>query len=94
MRTLAAVALTILSFGYARADDYVNGYNRSNGTYVEPYHRTEPNSTKLDNYSTRGNVNPYTGQAGHVDPYSSSGSLGTGSSNYYGSHDIYGQRYR
>ena len=23
----------------------------------------------LDNYSTKGNVNPYTGQAGTVDPY-------------------------
>jgi hypothetical protein len=28
------------------------------------HYRTKPNSTVDDNYSTRGNYNPYTGQAG------------------------------
>ena len=46
----------------------VHGYYRKNGTYVHSYHRTTPNSTKLDNYSTRGNVNPWTGKAGTIDP--------------------------
>ena len=45
-------------------DHYVSGYYRSNGTYVSGYHATNPNSTRNDNYSTRGNVNPYTGEAG------------------------------
>jgi hypothetical protein len=31
--------------------------------------QTNANSTKLDNWSTQGNVNPYTGQSGTVDPY-------------------------
>lgn len=53
----------------AQADTYVRGYTRSNGTYVQPHYQTAPNSTKLDNYSTRGNYNPYTGKAGTVDPY-------------------------
>ncbi|HVT30140.1 MAG TPA: hypothetical protein VHE81_19165 [Lacipirellulaceae bacterium] len=48
----------------AQADQYVHGYVRKDGTYVAPYYRTEPNSTRNDNYSTRGNVNPYTGQPG------------------------------
>jgi hypothetical protein len=30
--------------------------------------RSSPNSTTLDNYSTKGNVNPYTGQPGTKDP--------------------------
>ncbi len=47
----------------------VNGYTRSNGTYVAPYYRTSPNSTRFDNYSTRGNYNPYTGKKGYVSPY-------------------------
>ncbi len=47
------------------ADQYVKGYTRSNGTYVEGYHRTSPNSTTSDNYSTKGNVNPYTGEKGY-----------------------------
>ncbi len=38
----------------------VEGYYRSNGTYVEPYIRTAPNSTTQDNFSTNPNLNPYT----------------------------------
>lgn len=49
--------------------DYVRGYYKSNGTYVNGYNRTHPNYTKMDNYSTRGNYNPYTGQQGTKNPY-------------------------
>lgn len=35
-----------------------------NGTYVPAHVRTTPNRTKNDNYSTRGNYNPYTGKPG------------------------------
>ena len=42
----------------------VSGHVRSNGTYVAPSHATNPNSTKSDNYSTKGNINPYTGKEG------------------------------
>ncbi len=48
----------------AIADTRVRGYHRSNGTYVQPYYRSDPNGTKSDNYSNCGNVNPYTGQTG------------------------------
>jgi len=48
---------------------WVNGYYRSDGTYVEGYYRTAPNNTVLDNYSHYGNVNPYTGAIGTKDPY-------------------------
>lgn len=41
-----------------------SGYIKSNGTYVAPSHATNPNSSKADNWSTKGNVNPYTGKAG------------------------------
>jgi hypothetical protein len=66
---MAATGLLCAVTAFAR-DTYVHGYTRANGTYVQPYYRTAPNGTKLDNYSTIGNVNPYTGQAGTVDPYS------------------------
>jgi hypothetical protein len=46
------------------ADHSVSSYVRSNGTYVGPSHATNPNSTRNDNYSTKGNVNPYTGKEG------------------------------
>jgi len=50
---------------------YVRPYVTKNGTYVEGYYRTYPNSTRLDNWSTKGNVNSFTGQSGTKDPYSS-----------------------
>ena len=42
----------------------VSGYTRSNGTYVQSHVRTMPNSTNWDNFSTKGNTNPYTGTTG------------------------------
>ena len=48
----------------AIADTYVNGYYRKDGTYVQGYYRTSPNSTTTDNYSSQGNINPYTGDTG------------------------------
>jgi len=45
-------------------DQEVSGYTRSNGTEVQPYHRTERDNTQTDNYSAQGNTNPYTGQPG------------------------------
>ena len=45
-----------------------SGYTTSRGTYVQPYVATNPNSTQMDNYSTRGNVNPYTGAVGTRNP--------------------------
>ncbi len=47
----------------------VGGSFRSNGSYVQPHYRTSPNSTKFDNWSAKGNFNPYTGKRGTVDPF-------------------------
>ena len=48
----------------AFANQYVHGYMRSNGTYVRPYYRSSPNGTVTDNFSYKGNINPYTGATG------------------------------
>jgi len=61
------LSLLMLSFN-TLADTYVQGYTRNNGTYVEPHYRSSPNSTINDNYSTRGNTNPYTGNNGYLAP--------------------------
>ncbi|AEI37904.1 hypothetical protein ZMO02_13580 [Zymomonas mobilis subsp. pomaceae] len=53
----------------APREHYTHDYYRQNGTHVNGYHATNPNSTKMDNWSTRGNVNPYTGQLGTKNPY-------------------------
>ncbi len=48
----------------------VNGYYKpSTGTYVSRSYRTSPNSSRFDNYSTKGNYNPYSGKKGSVNPY-------------------------
>jgi len=46
-----------------------DAYVTKTGTYVAPSHATNPNDTKTDNYSAKGNVNPYTGKEGTKDPY-------------------------
>ena len=46
----------------------VRGHVTKNGTYVQPHRQTNPDSSRLNNWSTRGNVNPYTGKAGTVNP--------------------------
>jgi hypothetical protein len=60
--TLALIAFSFVTFSQSTV--YVNGYYRSNGTYVQPHYRTSPNSTVYDNWSTYPNVNPYTGSVG------------------------------
>jgi hypothetical protein len=47
---------------------YVSPYTRSDGTSVSGHYQTNPNSTQRDNYSTRGNLNPYTGEVGTRTP--------------------------
>jgi hypothetical protein len=70
---LAIVAVTGLSTMFApealACDTYVSGYYRSAGTYVSGHYRSCANSTTWDNWTTRGNVNPYTGQPGTRSPY-------------------------
>jgi hypothetical protein len=46
----------------------IKGYTKKDGTYVAPSHATDPNKSKGDNWSTRGNTNPYTGKDGTKDP--------------------------
>ena len=52
----------------ADAQVSVEGYYRSNGTYVQPHMRSAPNNTTADNWSTKGNVNPFTGKQGTNNP--------------------------
>jgi hypothetical protein len=63
---LILAALVVVS---AFADEYVQGYVRRDGTYVQPHFRSAPDSNPFNNYSTQGNTNPYTGQTGTVNPY-------------------------
>lgn len=73
---------------YSYASVYVKGYTKSNGTYVAPHYRSDPNGSLYDNYSYPGNTNPYTGKT-------ASGNQDTYLNNYYNSSYIpsYGSSY-
>lgn len=67
---LLCIGLFLIS-GYADAVN-VRGYTRRDGTYVAPHHRSAPDGRFSNNWSTSGNVNPYTGKVGTLDNPSSS----------------------
>lgn len=47
----------------------VRGHQGKNGTYVQPHYRTHPDNSRVNNWSSKGNTNPYTGKQGTKDPY-------------------------
>lgn len=66
---IATAAITIALFStaapaFAKTTKVSSYYKPSTSTYVSSYYKTSPNNTKLDNYSTKGNYNPYTGKVG------------------------------
>lgn len=63
---------------------YQQGYTRTDGTYVQGHYKTNTNSTNHDNFSTRGNVNSYTGTSG-----SRARDYSTGAYNYGSGHTIH-----
>jgi hypothetical protein len=76
---LAALTLPVA----APAQVHVHGYTTKDGTYVAPHYRSNADGNPYNNWWTKGNVNPYTGDAGTKNPYGSSyGSQGTYSNPY------------
>lgn len=69
MKIALGLVMLLAAHSVCAGDVYVNGYTRQDGTYVQPHHRTTPDNSLLNNYSTQGNTNPYTGQQGTVNPY-------------------------
>lgn len=66
---IAISAICIASPVYAQSvqrDGYVR---RDTGTYVPRSYATRPDASRLNNYSTQGNVNPYSGRVGTQSPY-------------------------
>ncbi len=63
------VLLTLFSIAVSEARSVrVKSSMTRNGTYKSTHVRTSPNKTKLDNFSTKGNYNPYTGKQGTKNP--------------------------
>lgn len=71
MKTLNKLVLvaTILTTAVAARAEWVNGYTRGNGTYVNAHYRTSANNTPYDNQSYRGYPSQ---QPGYVSPRNNS----------------------
>jgi hypothetical protein len=48
--------------------NYVRPHTTRDGAYVPGHRRTNPDASKLNNWSTKGNVNPHTGKPGTKNP--------------------------
>lgn len=59
-------ALAVFAAPSFAKDVYVQPHITKSGTYVEGHHRSAPDSNPYNNYSAKGNSNPYTGQQGYV----------------------------
>ena len=58
---LGIAILTMSLAQNAQAKDvYVNGYTHSDGTQVRGHYRSAPDHSYDNNWSTKGNTNPYT----------------------------------
>lgn len=67
LRNILKISLIAIAFILSLtcyADVSVNGYYRKDGTYVRPHMRSNPDSSFRNNWSTVGNINPYTGKKG------------------------------
>lgn len=67
MKYFLALAIFLVAVPAFAGDVYVQGHYRSDGTYVQPHYQSAPNNSTYDNWSTRGNINPYTGEEGTQD---------------------------
>ena len=47
---------------------HVAGHTTKEGKYVQGHRQTNPNGSKRDNWSSKGNTNPDTGKKGTKDP--------------------------
>lgn len=75
MKTLSIVVFAVICLSgnlvFAKSSGSsgsVRGYTKKNGTHVAPHHRTAPNNTQRDNWSSKPNTNPYTGKEGTKEP--------------------------
>lgn len=64
--TILVILLLITGVSVSEAAVRVKGYYKpSSGIYVMPSYRSSPNKYKFDNYSSKGNYNPYSGKKGY-----------------------------
>lgn len=89
-RLIIITSIIMLIFGMTAtvfADVWVEGYYKDDGTYVQGHWRSDPDGNFWNNYSTKGNINPYTGEVG-TRTYESYLKDKYGFSNIYNNYDL------
>lgn len=56
------------SYSSPKSPVRVERHQRKSGASVEPHRRSAPDASKMNNYGTKGNYNPYTGKEGAREP--------------------------
>jgi uncharacterized protein YxeA len=65
MKSILILVLSVLLSATAMSQAvHYRAYVTKKGKYVAPHVQSRPDHTKQNNYSTKGNVNPYTGKKG------------------------------
>ena len=79
MKKVLMLSLLMLP-ALSQADNWVNGYQKKDGTYVQGHMKSDSDGYRFNNYSSQGNSNPYTGERGYQrNEYSNPPAYNTGS---------------
>jgi hypothetical protein len=65
---LLAAVISVAGSAWATESHIVHSYVTKKGTFVPAHRQTNPNHTRRDNWSTKGNINPMTGKKGTKNP--------------------------
>ena len=80
MKKILIAATLLMLPALSQADNWVNGYQKKDGTYVQGHMKSDSDNYRSNNYSSQGNTNPYTGEKGSQrNEYSNPPAYNTGS---------------
>lgn len=65
-KTLTVILIIVTLTTPVQAASRVRGYYRKSGGYVAPHYRTKADGRRYNNFSAKGNFNPYTGEKGYT----------------------------
>lgn len=65
MKKVLLILFAIIAFAEFAEAKYIKPYYRKDGTLVQGSMRRISNKSKVDNYSSQGMINPYSGKKGY-----------------------------
>lgn len=65
LKDIAPICISLFITDSIFATQHTRGYFKQNGTYVQAHQKTDRGTNNWKDYSTKGNINPYTWSKGH-----------------------------